>query len=169
MANYKNLAVNDINSYIWDQIKENNLLSSNDYYVESFMDNVIPIVPSQQIPEFNNLLPGKPYLVYDYETKPTMENWWVTEEILYITVISTDYDQINQIMNMISDTFRRYDDSASDINSFLNNATDFKFHYLYLDGVSSPEPFKREGAYLVGQVTICYSYSRDLDSNGRFK
>ena len=81
MTNYSPLPIFDINKYVWGQLKNNNILSENDYYVDELQTVLTPIVPAQQIPEFNNLLPGQTYLIYDYEEKPTMENWWISEVI----------------------------------------------------------------------------------------
>jgi hypothetical protein len=168
MADYSSLAVFDINGYLWQKLQDVELLDKNDYYADGFDTYLVPIIPAQQIPEFNNLLPGKTYIIYDYETKPTAENWWITEEIVTYNVVSPNYDKINQILNFLQDTFRRYDSTAKDIDLSLNNNTNFVFHYFYTDKIQSPQQFKNEGGFMIGSADICYSYVRKLDSLGRF-
>jgi hypothetical protein len=171
MATYSSLAIGNLRSYVWSILQSENLLSSSDYYADGFDSYLIPIIPAQQMPEFNNLLPGKTYLVYDYEVKKGRENWWISEEDMTISIISTSYDKINTILNCLFDYFRRFDDSANDLQEYLNTnqLNDFNFHLLYVDSIISPEPFDKEGNFQVGQIKICYGYSRDLNSSGRFK
>ena len=169
MADYSQLAVYDLNTYLWQKLQDANLLDRNNYYADGFDSYLIPIVPAQQIPEFNNMLPGMAYIVYDYEVKPTMENWWITEEIITYSVVSQDYEQINKILNFMSDTFRRHDSTAKDINRYLNNNTQFEYHYSYIDKIISPEKFRQEGGFMLGVADICISYARKLDDSGRFQ
>lgn len=168
MTNYSKLAVYEINQFLWQKLQDSALLSKNDYYVDEFADFLTPIIPAQQIPEFNNLLPGKPYIIYDYEKKITLENWWITEEIITYSILSQNYDQINSILNFINDNFRRYDDSAKDLNNYTSSDSQFNYHFLYSDNISSPEYFKNEGGFMLGQIDICVQYTRNLDSSGRF-
>mgnify|MGYP003335038706 FL=1 len=168
MTNYLNIASSDIRNYMWDTIKNEEILDINDYYADSFYEPLIPIIPAQQIPEFNNLLPGRTYMIYDFEVKNVPVQWWMTEEAMTLTVISQNYDAINQITNLMHDLFRRYDESANDINKYLNNESDFIFHHIAIDSILSPEPFNSEGDYQMASVTFTYNYSRKIGSNGRF-
>jgi hypothetical protein len=168
-ADYSSLAVYDLRSFIWNQIVSAGLIDPNDYFVEGMDVNVIPIIPSQQVPEFNNNLPGKTYIIYDYETMPSQETWWMTHEMLNLMIISIKHDQINTILNFLFDLFRRYDNSAKDIfaqNSILSK--NFEFKYTAVNSVKAPTPFKNEGGQMVGHIDILYSYVRKLDSSGRF-
>jgi hypothetical protein len=168
MTNYSPLPIFDINKYVWGQLKNNNILNENDYYVDELQTVLTPIVPAQQIPEFNNLLPGQTYLIYDYEEKPNMENWWISEVIATYYIVSPNYDKINEILNFFKDNFRRYDDSAKDINAWSDNPRIYNYHYIYVDGIVSPQHFASEGGIMMGEIQICISYARNIDSNGRF-
>lgn len=168
MTDYGKLASVDIRSYIWDAIVEAEILDPNDYFADGFYENLIPIIPSQQIPEFNNLLPGKTYMIYDFEIKPVPVQWWMTEESMTITVISQNYEVINEINNLMHDLFRRYDESATNVNDYFEGNSDFIFHHISIDSVMSPEPFSTEGDYQMASATFTYNYSRKTSSNGRF-
>ena len=168
MTRYSSLASTDIRQYIWQVIQDEEILDQNDYYADGFADALVPIIPAQQVPEFNNLLPGRTYMLYDYEVKVVPVQWWMTEESFTLTVISQNFDVINQITNLMHDLFRRYDDSASDLNVFFGADSDFQYHHVLIDSVMSPEPFSSEGDYQIGSVTISYSYSRKTGADGIF-
>ena len=110
MTIYDKQASADIRRYIWDAIQQEEILNELDYYVENMPLPLVPIIPTQQVPEFNNLLPGKTYMIYDFEVKVVPVQWWMTEEAFTLTVISQNYEVINQITNLVHDLFRRYDE-----------------------------------------------------------
>jgi len=168
MSVYDEIAVIDIKNYLWDQIKTAGLLLESDYYADGFDVPLIPIIPSQQVPEFNNLLPGKTYIVYDFEVMPVNQNWWILHEVISLAVHSTSYDKINSILNFIVDLFRRYDNSATEVKSSNSISNTFIFHYTSIERVRSPEPTKNEGGIISGYVNILYCYSRATGESGRF-
>jgi hypothetical protein len=168
MTNYNNQPSSDIRKYIWDEIMQAGILDVNDYLVDDMDYTLVPIVPAQQIPEFNISLPGKTYMLYDFELKQIPVQWWMNEESFTLTVISQNYEVINQITSLIQDLFRRYDESATDLNKYLDGNTDFLYHHVLIDSVFSPEPFGTEGSYQVGSVVFSYNYSRKTEANGRF-
>lgn len=169
MADYTSLAINDFRSYLWEQLKANNVLLENDYYADGFIQPLIPIIPSQQIPEFNNLLPGKSYIVYESEIMPMEEQWWITHEMINLMIVSPDYDQINKIMNLLVDLFRRYDLSTTDLKQSNILSNNFLFHYTAINRVKSPQPMKQEGGLRVGNISILLCYSRKVSTDGRFE
>ena len=168
MTKYNSIASADIRQYIWESIQNAGILESSDYYVDNMAIELNPIIPTQQVPEFNNLLPGRTYMIYDFEVKNVPVQWWMTDESFTLTVISQNYEVVNQITNLMHDLFRRYDESATDLNTFLEGYTDFQYHHTLIDSIMSPEPFNTEGDYQMASVTISYSYSRKTGSNGRF-
>jgi hypothetical protein len=168
MTNYGSQPSADIRKYIWDNIQSAEILDENDYYVDGMQDSIVPIVPAQQIPEFNNSLPGRTYMLYDFDLKQIPVQWWMSEESFTLTVISQNYEIINQITSLTQDLFRRYDESAVDLNEYLDGNTDFLYHHIMIDSVFSPEPFGTEGDYQVGSVVFSYNYSRKTDPKGRF-
>lgn len=168
MTVYSDIASSQIRKYVWGQIQQAGLLDIQNYYADGFDDPLIPIIPSQQIPEFNNLLPGKTYMIYDYEVKTVPVQWWMTEESMSISVISQNYEKINELTNFMHDLFRRYDESAKNINDYFNNSSSFIFHHTMIESIFSPEPFSTEGDYQIGTIAFAYNYSRKTESSGRF-
>jgi len=167
MANYSKIAFSDIRSYLWNELKNVNILSANDYWSESFNAYLNPIIPAQQVPEFQNLLPGVPYVVYDIETSSYDSDYWVCEETVNLYVLAINYEKIYEILELIKDVFRRYDQSANDVNGFAKPSI-FRFLKIYVDGIMSPEYGDQEGGTQAGTVKITYQYVREINHLGRY-
>jgi hypothetical protein len=167
MADYTKTAVGEVRAFLWENLKADNILNENEYIADGFIHPLVPIIPAQQVPEFNNLISGKPYIVYDFEVGAYDSDYWICEENLILYIISTDYGKSVQILNYLIDLFRRMDDTARDVNSSLNSDT-FKFHYFYVNRMESPLPMEEEGGNQISTADISYKYSRRIGSNGRF-
>jgi len=168
MTDYTSLAINDIRKYLWSQLTSSSILYSNDYLADGFDTPLVPIIPTQQVPEFNNLLPAKTYIVYDHETLPIRQDWWILDELIDFTIVSPQYDKIQEIINFMIDIFRRYDDSAGEIKQSTLLSNNFIFHYTSVSSTQSPKPSKHEAALKSGQISIVACYSRIGQSSGRF-
>ena len=163
MTDYSKVAVYDVRKTIWQELLNANLFNEGDYYPDGLFSALIPIIPAQQIPEFNNLLPGKTYIVYDVIQRPTTVQWWMSEEILTFTIISRNAAEIQTISNFIVDVFRRYDKSAKEIQLQLDSDSPFRFHFFALESSDPVQAFHDEGGFMSGIVSILYAYTRDLD------
>ncbi|NDB81487.1 MAG: hypothetical protein EB127_01870 [Alphaproteobacteria bacterium] len=165
---YDQLASKDIRDFIWYYLKLGGFFDENDYIADGFDIPLVPIIPSQQVPEFNNLLPGKPYIYYEFEVLPSKENWWITEEMMTLYIVSSDYDFINRVNNFLLDLMRKYDRTARRINEYFKEANSFKFYYVRIESIQSPLPFESEGGLLGGVLELNYSYSRITDRDWNF-
>ena len=169
MTKYDSLAIIDLTAYLWDKLQAAGLLDPQNYYAEGFDLPLVPVIPSQQEPEFNSGVAGQTYLVYDYEVLPVRTDWWMKHEVATIMINSPRHDEINAIMNFLLDLFGRYDDSAHDIMSDTAILSkDFMFKYATITKISTPTPQKNEGGIQTGLVNILYSYVRVTDAQGRF-
>lgn len=165
---YDQLASKDVKDFVWAILKAGEFFDQNDYIADGFDIPLTPVIPAQQVPEFNNLLPGKPYIYYEFEVLPSQENWWVTEELITFYTVSSDYDFINRINNFLLDAMRKYDDTAAWVNSYFGETNSFKFHFFRIEKIDSPLPFESEGGLLGGIIQINYSYSRVTDVTRNF-
>lgn len=168
MADYTKTAVAEVRDFMWDSLKEDGILNKNDYIADGFTIPLNPIIPAQQVPEFNNLLSGKPYIVYDFEVREYDSDYWICEENLMLSIISPNYNKIVEISTYLIDLFRRMDDSAKDLNSFKETSSPFKYHFFYINSVESPVATEEEGGTFVGFVEVSFKYSRQIGPNGRF-
>ncbi len=163
MIDYSKVAFYDLRKVLWEEIRNANLLDPNDYYADGFSDVMVPIIPAQQIPEINNLLPGKSYIVYDISQRPISVNWWMQEEVATLNVVSRNPQKIQAIINMIIDVFRRYDKSAGEVQLQVQESSVFKFHYFKIESADPVQAFADEGGFMSGVVSIGYGYTRELD------
>lgn len=161
---YFKIAAFDVRNAMWEALKNAKLLDPQDYYADGISEPLIPIIPSQQIPEFNNLLPGKTYITYDIIQKNYGVQWWISEESMTMQIVSRSNSQILAISNFLTDLFRRYELSARDINDVAHLAgSPFKFLYFRLETASPTQPFIDEGGYMSGDFSIVYTYTREVD------
>ena len=170
MTDYSLSAVFDIRNAMWQELTEAGIFDINDYYPDGFAEAIIPIIPAQQIPELNNLLPGKDYITYNVVQKRTNLQWWVTNESLILEIVSNKNDRILTITNFLSDLFRRYDLSANSINNDTSIESPFTFLMFNVESTDPIQPFVEEGGYMSGDMTIGYSYTRDIadEYTGKF-
>lgn len=168
MTDYKDTAFGAIRSFMWEKLQDYSILDSNDYIADGFIEPLIPIIPVQQVPEFNNLIGNSPYIVYSYDTMTYSDEWWICEEVITFNVVSNEFSKIVEISQFLVDLFRRMDSTAVDINGWQASTSKFKFFTFTLNSASSPAPYSEEGGRVMSQIEISYKYSRVLDSNGRF-
>ena len=168
-TDYTKVASYDVVEAIWTQLRDAGILNESDYFADGFTDALIPIFPSQQIPEMNNLLPGKTYLTYDISQRNYGVQWWISDESLQLDIISRNAAQVQTISNFLTDLFRRYDDTAKDINLQLSNSSPFRFLSFRVDSSDPVQPFTDEGGYMSGSISFSYTYTRDLNPvTGRY-
>ncbi len=168
MADYTLNARTVINSFLWDQLKEYEIFEEDQYRIDDFTKEVVPIIPTQQVPEFNNLIGDKPYIIYDYEVHGYDDNWWICEESMLFTIVATKISKISEIIEFMIDLFRRFDDSGKDVQIFNPSSDKIIFYSINLQDASSPAPFDMEGGRMAASVEISYKYSRVLSPSGRF-
>lgn len=167
-VDYTSTAFGQIRNYTWDKLKTAGILDYNDYIADGFIEPLVPIIPVQQVPEFNNLVGNSPYIIYDYDTSSYSDEWWICEETIKFYVVSNDFSKIIQISQFLIDVFRRMDTSASELNAWQGDSGNFKFYTFSLVNASSPAPQDEEGGRVMSEIQISYKYSRFLDSNGNF-
>jgi hypothetical protein len=96
------------------------------------------------------------------------ENWVICCEQILFTIYSTQVDEINEIRNLMVDTFRRMDESAKDVNSYNAISGAFKFYSIYVADISSTSPSEEVQGFLSTDVILEVKYSRHISPDGRF-
>jgi hypothetical protein len=167
-ANYKLDAMFEIRKYLWDNLSHYNVFDPEEYYSDSLGDVIIPIIPVQQSPEMNQFLSGKKHIVYDKVGLSYEDNWLICCEQILFTVYSTDVSEIAEIRNLMTDLFRRMDDSARDVNRSDSINDKFKFHSIFIADISPTGPSEELQGFLSTDITLEVKYSRITDQLGRF-
>jgi hypothetical protein len=168
MTNYKADVMIDLRKYLWTQLKNNNIFIDKDYYSDNIGQEIIPIIPIQQSPEMNQFLSGKKHIVYDKIGMSYEDNWAICCEQILFTTYSTDVSEINEIRNLMTDLFRRMDDSARDINNYSEISQNFKFFSIFVADISPTAPSEELAGFLSSDIILEVKYARYLDSTGRF-
>lgn len=171
MSNKYDLAgAHVLNKFVWSRLESAGLLDKSNY------SGLIPIIPTQQIPVFNEMGTQKPFIVYNYIVVGySVALWSHTEQMTY-TVYSDDETQLRRIQNFLVDLLRRFDITAQEVNDFVGAPNDpgdlvnpshdtddrqFDFKFVTVIAGQGPEPFTTEkGRQSVG-VTVRYNYTRD--------
>jgi hypothetical protein len=167
-ANYKLDAMLELRKFLWNELKTRKIFDEDDYWSDNLNENVIPIVPVQQTAEMNQFLSGKKHIVYDKIGMSYEDNWMICCEQILFTIYSTDFAEINEIRNFMTDQFRRMDESARDVNYWSGLSDKFKFHAIFLADISPTAPSEELQGFFSTDVILEIKYSRILDSVGRF-
>ena len=158
----------ELRKFLWNELKTRNIFDDEDYWSDNLNENIIPIVPVQQTAEMNQFLSGKKHIVYDKIGMSYEDNWMVCCEQILFTIYSTDFSEINEIRNFMTDQFRRMDESARDINKWSGLSDKFKFHSIYLADISPTAPSEELQGFFSTDVILEIKYSRIVDGVGRF-
>jgi len=167
-ANYKLDAMFEIRKYLWENLVEYNIFDEDEYYSDNLSQTIVPIIPVQQSAEMNHFLSGKKHIVYDKVGMSYEDNWLICCEQILFTIYSTDVSEIVEIRNIMTDLFRRMDDSAREVNRSGSINDKFKFHSIYIADISPTEPSQEIQGFLSSDITLEVKYSRITDQDGRF-
>ena len=167
-ANYKLDAMLELRKFLWNELKTRNIFDEDDYWSDNLNENIIPIVPVQQSAEMNQFLSGKKHIVYNKIGISYEDNWMICNEQVLFTIYSTDFAEINEIVNFMVDQFRRMDESARDINRWSQVSNKFKFYSIYVSEISPTGPSEEMQGFLSADVILEVKYSRHTDTSGRF-
>jgi len=115
----------------------------------------------------DQFLNGKKHIVYDKIGLSYEENWLICCEKVLFTIYSTDITEIYEIRNLMTDLFRRMDESAKDVNS-LKTTNKLIFHNVMIVETTPIEPSLEIQGFLSTDVILEVKYSRVTDSLGRF-
>lgn len=167
-VNYKADAMLDVRKFLWSELVAKGIFDAQDYYSDNLNESIIPIIPVQQAAELNHFLSGKKHIVYDKIGLSYEDLWAICCEQVMFTIYSTDISEINEIRNFMTDTFRRLDDSARDVNRSAGLSNKFKFYSIYIAEISPTSPSEELQGFFSAEVVLEIKYSRHIDSSGRF-
>ena len=168
-VNYKLDAIYDLRKFLWDQLhNQTNIFDAEQYYSDNIGETLIPIIPVQQLPEMNQFFSGKKHIVYDKIGLTYDDIWLICNEQILFTIYATDIDEIYEIRNLMTDLFRRMDNSASDVNKWSGVSTKFKFHSIYISDMSPIAPSEELQGFFAADIILEVKYSRETDTKGRF-
>lgn len=167
-ANYKLDATLELRKYLWKELVDKEIFNADEYYSDNIGENFNPIIPVQQVPELNQFLSGKKHIVYDKIGMSFEDNWVISCEQVLFCIYSTDVSEINEIRNFMSDTFRRMDESARDVNAWDSLSDKFKFYSIFIADISPTTPSEELQGFFSSDIILEIKYSRISDTHGKF-
>jgi hypothetical protein len=166
-VDYKIDAMFELRKFLWKELKAANIFDPYNYYSDNLGTEIVPIIPVQQSPELDQFLNGKKHIVYDKIGLSYEENWMICCEKILFTLYSTNITEIYEIRNLMTDLFRRMDESARDANKD-KETNKLIFHSIHIVETSPIEPSTELKGFLSTDVILEVKYSRTTDSKGRF-
>ena len=166
-VDYKIDAMFELRKFLWAQFKLTGIFDQDDYYSDNLGSEIIPIIPVQQLPEMDQFLNGKKHIIYDKIGMSYEENWLICCEKVLFTIYSTDISEIYEIRNLLTDLFRRMDESAKDVNR-TKTTNKLIFHNVMISETTPIEPSLELQGFLSTDVILEIKYSRVTDNQGRF-
>lgn len=169
-VDYVNSAATIIRNYVWQNMQDDGILNPNDYIADGFTKPLVPLIPLSDVPQFKNLLPGKPYIIWDFSLNGYSDDFWICEEEMSFSIVHNDRNKIIEMTMYLVDLLRRMDITALELEQYersITNSPKFNFHSVYINNINNT-PEVDEGDILVGEVWVRYKYSRLIDSNYRF-
>jgi hypothetical protein len=171
MADYSKTALTNVLKVLWRELKDSSVLNPNDY-PPVYRDPFGPIFSVQQSGQREQFIrPDAPYIVYDYDIVGYDTDWVICQDRLTFKIYSTTLTETIKIMNVMLDLFRRFDESAKTVNEYVKDVdptSPFAYKYFSLTEANSPNPAAELQGELEADLAIVYSYTRDLNSEGRF-
>jgi hypothetical protein len=167
-VNYKADAMLEVRKYLWTQLKALGIFDKTEYYSDATGLEIVPIIPVQQTAEFNQFLSGKKHIVYDKIGMSYEDMWAICCEQILFTIYATDISEINEIRNVMTDLFRRMDESGKDLTIYSDTHSRFKFYSILLADISPTSPSEEMSGFLSADVVLEIKYSRQINSAGRF-
>jgi len=155
--------VHVLNKYLWAELQKSNLMGEYDY------NGLVPIIPTQQVPVFNDMAAGKAFIVYTYLVASYDVDLWANVEQVTYRIYSDDERKLRQISNLLIDLCKRFDWTAADVNKWIDgyatpdgDEKKFEFKYVQVVGSTSPEPFAQEGGRQNASVTVRMAFVHDM-------
>lgn len=161
--------VHAINRYLWSRIEAEDILKKDDYKEAGKTVGMIPIVPVKESPELIRIIdsqPGitsRPYIVYAFSRINTGQMWFVKSHQIAYSVRSADDNKMGQLVNLFEREFEKYDESARNVNAFMQSAPvslkKYNFKHISLSQISGPMPAESENGEDEALITITAAFT----------
>lgn len=162
-----------LRNYIWAVLKTEEPST----WDEAKYGGLVPIVPLNEEPELNEF-PG-PRIIYEYSLSPRGTEYYRGRGAMTFAVRDNNYRRLTRTMNIIDAALGRQDESARDVNDYLDRlavpvvsggqGVDFSLSFgnIYLSFAESGTPETEEGGPQVGVVNVSFTYFTEYVINTR--
>lgn len=167
MTKYSKSATHELNRWLWREL----LKEFPDYFSPYITAGnpalgLVPIIPSQQVPQFTDIIGGAPFIVYSYIKNGVAERFWMNSEQASYIIYDNNEERLRSIFNFMVELLQRVDWSAQEANDYLKPSK-FDFKSISLLSATGPEPYQSEGGRQAAMINVNISYTQDIDQTGR--
>ncbi len=163
-----------INRFLWHSLKQAGILNEEPY--NDILAGLVPIIGVNRTENFVTLIdkadPGPPFIVYNWSTSQSNQMWFLsTDQIIYL-VYGEEETQVRRITRFIVDLFKRFDDSAQEINDYLSQFdrryTCYNFKAIELTSAQGPLPPDPDVEYgrIESSIALSVDYTYDINDRG---
>lgn len=147
--------------YAWGVLKRNMA----DVWDSDKYGGLVPIVPLAEEPDLAEF-PG-PKIVYEYSLQNNgPEAMYRGRGTLSLAVLDTNFRRLTETLNILEVAFGRFDESARDINAYLETTPltgQVGFGYTQVTFVDGGTPETTEGGNQIGVINIRFDYFVDYE------
>lgn len=167
MTDYRTVGAHQLNKWLWWNLNTftyRDFSSGQDLRAFAGYDSIglVPIIPTQQVPEMNNIVGGAPFIVYAYTRTAAAQSWWVNSEQCTYIVYDNDEERLRAVHTYMTDLLKRFDETARAVNNYLGAASKFDFKWIGLASSVGPEAAIQENGRQGAMVSIRYEYTCDI-------
>jgi len=143
--------------YTWAVLKANDP----EVWQETKYGGLIPIVPLNEEPELTEF--DGPRIIYDYSTMDPGTLYARSRGTVSFAVRDFNYRRLTRTLNILTEAFGRLDESARDVNDWLDRNKvrvnfDVSFGSISVPFVESGTPESEEGGMMVGVIGLEFDY-----------
>jgi len=163
MTEYKRHPSFYIRGWLQQELFNTDIIDQIDY------GQVSPIIPMQDVEEVNQTLGKLPYIVYFSMPSPVpnQELFFIKEEHIYFNILSNNYTELAALTSFLIDMLDRKDISAREINESMNSEH-VLIRSVSLESAKEPSPTAVPAGRYIQELCFSYSYTRQMDPDGRF-
>ena len=147
--------------FAWEVLKRN----VPDVWDADKYGGLVPIVPLAEEPDLAEF--SGPKIVYEYTLLDAgTEALFRGRGTLSMAVLDTNFRRLTRTLNILEAAFNRYDESARDINMYLDETPlsgMVGFGYTQVSFVDGGTPERNEGGNQIGVINIRFDYFVDYD------
>lgn len=151
--------------YAWQVLKRNFGSTSGGPWDEDNYGNLVPIVPLAEEPDLAEF--SGPKIVYEYTILATgPDDPFRGRGSFSMAVMDTNFRRLTTTLNILESAFNRYDESARDINAYLETtplAGQVGFGYTEVSFVDGGAPESSEGGNQTGVINIRFDFFVDYE------
>lgn len=160
-------AVFGLNKFLWAKIKEAGILDETNY------GGLVPIVPVQETPLLQQAMDEQtgirsfPFIVYSWYQNGHTQDWFMEcdNAVYRINVNPNDGIKLRQLVSLINDVCRRWDDSAQALNDWIQASNlsqaykDYDYKYINIQSTQGGQPTDLDHAPITAMVTVKIEYT----------